>query len=88
MRTIAQKPFPDVFVKTRGRFIFRSDECEGIDLLCISVCHNFLIFCMVYNIGIFLFFIVRKTGYIVFHILVFDVSKSAGLEVFRTLYGQ
>ena len=82
------EPCPDIFVKTRWSFVFRSDECEGVDLLCISVCHNFLIFFMVYNIGIFLFLFCRKTGYIVFHVLIIDVSQSAWLEVFRTLYGQ
>lgn len=86
MRTVAPKPCPDIFVKTRRCFIFRSDEYEGIDLLCISVCHNFLIFYRFYNIGFFFFF--HKTGYIVFHILFVDVCQSAGLEVFRTLYGQ
>ena len=80
------EPFPDIFVKTRWSFIFRSNECEGVDLLCISVCHKFLIFDGVYNVGIFLFF--RKTGYIFLYVLVLDVNQSAGLEVFRTLYGQ
>ena len=88
MRTVMPKPCPDIFVKTRWSFIFRSDECEGIDLLCISVCHNSVCFYNIYNRGIFLFFIVCKTGYIVFHVLFFDVIQSAGLEVFRTLYGQ
>ena len=39
-------------------------------------------------IGDILFFIFRKTGYIVFHVLVFNVSHSAGLEVFHTLHLQ
>ena len=82
------EPCPDIFVKTRWSFVFRSDECEGVDLLCISVCHNFLIFFMVYNIGIFLFLFFRKTSDIFLYFLVLDVYQSAGLEVFRTLYGQ
>ena len=81
------EPCPDIFVKTRWSFVFRSDECEGVDLLCISVCHNFLIFYRFYNIGVFLLFF-RKTGYIILHVLVVNVCQSAGLEVFRTLYGQ